>query len=77
MQDDNHEIQSNAAAFLIYAVQDSDAGNYECEVNNRIGEALRRTFAVGELSLQMFIHSFVRSDIDSTSKELNCCNRTR
>ena len=52
-EDMYHVIQQNGAVFLIRRLEDSDAGNYECEVYNGVGEPLRRTFTVGELKKGM------------------------
>ena len=46
-EDSNHAIQDNGAVFVIHRLEDSDAGNYECDVYNGIGEAIQRTFLIG------------------------------
>jgi len=46
-QDSSHVVQQNGEVFVIHGLKDSDAGNYECEADNGVGEILRRTFTVG------------------------------
>lgn len=46
--DNNHVLQNSGMVFVIHNLQDSDGGNYECEVTNSNGETLHRTFTVGK-----------------------------